>query len=155
MKTTHKVGTASREQIYTHLKRCDADFTPSLSSRVKLDDYADKLFERAVSFEAWDGDVLVGMLNVYLNDPSRGVAYITNVSVLRPYVGMGIASSLLATCLEEARLRGFGTVRLEASPANDAALHLYLAAGFRVVQENGESLMMVCDIMGASTEDVL
>lgn len=144
MNLTYKVETASREEIGQHLRACDGNFADPLSSRVDLDAYADKLAENAVCFEAWDGDLLVGMINAYLNDMSNGTGFITNVSVLREYMGRGVASSLLDTCLGYAASLGFSRMQLDVSPNDQPAIKLYSRAGFRAVKEAGEYLKMEC-----------
>jgi len=142
MTLKYKVTTASIEQVYSHLKACDGNFSPPLSSRINLLEYSRKMFEKSVSFEAWQGDVLVGMINAYLNDASNQTGFITNVSVLKEYMGKGIAASLLEMCLESARNLGFIRIRLEVTQENSAAIKLYSKAGFKVVDEFGENLLM-------------
>jgi hypothetical protein len=56
---------ASEAQIAGHLSRCDADFVPSLSGRVDINDYAKKIVNKAMRFEAWSGGELVGLVAAY------------------------------------------------------------------------------------------
>jgi ribosomal protein S18 acetylase RimI-like enzyme len=154
MTLIYRVKTASQEEIYAHLAACDMNLAPPMSSRVNLQVYARKIFEKAVSFEVWDGNVLVGMLNAYLNDTTLWTGYITNVSILKEYMRQGIASTLLQLCLEHAQKDGFSKIKLEVSPANDPAIKLYARAGFKAIQESGDSLIMACDIIGKSTEEL-
>ena len=152
MTLKYKVKTASKEQIYSHLKECDGNFTPPLSSRGDLLDYSRKIFEKSVSFEAWQDKVLVGMINAYLNDPSSQTGFITNVSILKEYMGKGIASTLLEMCMEHARNLSYTGLKLEVSRENSAAIKLYSRAGFKVIEESGENLLMEHDILGQSTQ---
>ena len=154
MTLEYKVKTASKEQIYSHLKECDGNFRPPLSSRVDLLGYSDKIFEQAVSFEAWDGNVLVGMVNIYLNDESHRTGFITNTSVLKGYMKKGVASILLQMCLEYARNLGFSRIRLAVSRANGAAIELYSHAGFKASGIYVENLLMDCEIAGKTTEEL-
>jgi len=142
MTLKYTVQIASKEQIYSHLKSCDGDFTPRLSSRVDLRDYAAKMFEKSVSFEAWQDNVLVGMINVYLDDVSCQTGFITNVSILKAYRGQGVASNLVAVCLEHSRNLSFTRIKLEVSRENSTALRLYSRAGFEVIGQSGENLLM-------------
>lgn len=153
MALTYKTRTASWAEIHRHLEQCDQDFVPVLSSRVDLLDYSRKISEKAVSFEAWDGSALVGMVNAYLNDTRTRAGFITNVSVLKGYARRGVASALLAMCLEHARQTGFSKIRLQASPENQPALRLYSRAGFVVVAETADHLLMECDVGSGSTEE--
>jgi hypothetical protein len=64
--------------ILEHLQRCDDQFTPPLSSRVNLKDYAAKLALNAERFEIFDDGKLVALVAMYLNPDC---AFISNVSV--------------------------------------------------------------------------
>lgn len=148
MTLEYKTKTASKEQIYLHLKECDDNFRPPLSSRVDLLDYSDKIYMLAVSFEAWDENVLVGMVNTYLNDESDLSGFITNTSVLKGYMRKGVASTLLQMCLEYARNHSFSRISLEVSCANGTAIELYSHAGFKASRILAENLLMNYEIAG-------
>jgi ribosomal-protein-alanine N-acetyltransferase len=154
MTLVYKMGAAPREEIHWHLNQCDRDFTPPLSSRVDLLSYSGKLFENAVSFEAWEDSTLVGMVCAYLNDMRTRTGFITCASVLKGYRGKGVASKLLEMCLEHARKHSFGKIKLEVSASDCPAMHLYSKAGFEVVRESRDSLLMECSIRGPATEEV-
>jgi len=152
MTLRYTVATASIEQIHSHLKQCDEHFTPRLSSRVDLFEYSQKIFHGSVSFEAWEDSALVGMISAYLNDANNRTGFITNVSVLKEYSMKGIASSLLAMCLQRARHLGFARMKLRVARENRAATKLYSQAGFKVTEERGEDLVMEREILGQSTQ---
>ena len=152
MTLNYKVKTASEEQIYLHLKECDGNFTPPLSSRVDLLDYSRKIFQQSISFEAWQDNDLVGMLNAYLNNASNRTGFITNVSILEEYMRKGVASSLLYMCLEHARNLGFSRIKLEVSRENSVAIKLYSRAGFKVMEESREYMLMEYEIFRQSTQ---
>lgn len=73
---------ASESEIAGHLKQCDADFVPPLSSRVEIKDYAQKIANKATRFEAWSDGTMVGLVAAYYNDHENRLVYITSVSVL-------------------------------------------------------------------------
>jgi hypothetical protein len=77
----------AQQQLLTHLHACDADFSPALSTRVHMGRYAEKINQNAVRFEAWAAGELVGLVAMYCNDHSTGVAFITHVSVLPIWQG--------------------------------------------------------------------
>src|SRR5262249_10600899 len=112
-----------------HLTHCDADFTPPLSARLDLGDYAAKLAERAACFEAWDGGQLVGLVAAYVT-PGAPEAFISNVSVVYELRGHGVASALVADCIDCARASGAATLTLEVATADRAARRLYEKLGF-------------------------
>ena len=82
----YKIKEAAAGDIYCHLKECNNNFIPPLSARVALDDYAKKIFDNAITFEAWSDDVLVGLIAAYFNDPDNITGHITNVTILKSWM---------------------------------------------------------------------
>jgi len=121
---------ASAAQIAEHLLRCDADFVPPLSGRVKIRDYAQKIASKATRFEAWSGGTLVGLVAAYCNDHEKRITYITSVSVLKSLTGKGIAARLIGRCIENAKASGMWQVSLEVAVDNTSAIMLYRKSGF-------------------------
>ena len=152
MTLIYRVKTATREEFQAHLKECDRNFKPPLSSRVDLLNYSRKIFDESVSFEAWDDNLLVGMINAYFNDTGNRIGYITNVSILKQYMGKGIASRLLEMCSKHARRHNFIKLRLEVSRHNVPAKKLYALSGFKTIIESGDSLLMEHEMPGTRTD---
>jgi ribosomal protein S18 acetylase RimI-like enzyme len=125
----YRRDTATSDDVRAHLTRCDADFTPPLSARLDLGDYAAKLAERATRFEAWDGGQLVGLVAAYVT-PGAPEAFISNVSVVSELRGRGVAAALVADFIERARGAGATTLTLEAATADTAAGRFYEKLGF-------------------------
>src|SRR4051812_5076115 len=125
----YRRDTATTDDVLAHLTRCDADFTPPLSARLDLGDYAAKLVERAARFEAWDGGRLVGLVAAYVT-PGAPEAFISNVSVVSELRGQGVAATLVAGCIDRARGSGAATLRLEVATADRAAGRFYEKLGF-------------------------
>lgn len=138
---------ASEAEIAEHLTRCDADFMPPLSDRVEIADYAKKIADHAMRFEAWSGDTLVGLVAAYCNDHEKRAAYITSVSVLKGWTGKGIATRLVNQCVEYARVLGMRQISLDLAGDNTPALRLYEDIGF-VAQATGASVTMSLDLKG-------
>lgn len=133
---------ASESQIVEHLRGCDADFSPRLSERVQIEEYAGKIFRKAVRFEAWARGELIGLVAAYFNDASRNTAYITSVSVLPRWTGKGSASVLLSECIRHAADAGFRRIDLEVQRDNEPALMLYRKFGFFERESNGTIVAM-------------
>ena len=121
---------ASEMEIAEHLLRCDADFVPPLSGRVKINDYAKKIAGKAKRFEAWSDDTLVALVAAYCNDLEKGIVYITSVSVLKEWMGRGMAARLMSQCVEYAKSSGMRQISLEVASANLPAIRLYEKIGF-------------------------
>ncbi len=141
-----RINTASYEDIVLHLNGCASNFVPPLNTYVNIADYARKIREHAITFEAWDKDTLVGLIAAYFNNTATKVGYITNVSVLPVYEGRGIASSLLERTITYGIRHDFHKIELEVNPFNDRAIFLYKRFGFkcvRVIEKNGLRLVLM------------
>jgi ribosomal protein S18 acetylase RimI-like enzyme len=132
----YKIKTATEGQILAHLKECNENFRPPLDERVDVVEYSRKLYGKSITFEAWRGNDLVGLLAVYLNKGTRNSAYITNVSVSKSSMGMGIASTLLHNCVGYAIEQDCKEIALEVHKANRQALGLYRKFDFMITDES-------------------
>lgn len=121
---------ASVAEIADHLSCCDADFVPPLSGRVEVNDYAEKIVSRAMRFEAWSGGTIVGLAAIYCNDLENRIAYITSISVLKEWMGKGIATQLMNFCIEYAKTSDMQQIHLEVASGNTPAIRLYERNGF-------------------------
>ena len=121
---------ASETEIAEHLLCCDADFVPTLSERVDIRDYAQKIASKATRFEAWSAGTLVGLVAVYCNDTETRIAHVTSVSVMKAWTGKGIGANLIDQCVVHARAAGMRQIGLEVAAANMPAIKLYAKNGF-------------------------
>ena len=135
-------GMASEQEIYSHLMKCNESFITNLAKRVNLEEYSKKIFEKAVTFEAWSGDTLVGLVAAYFNDPDGQVGYITNVSTIRTYMGKGIASELMNMCIQYAKQYNVKEIKLEVCKDNNPAIHLYKEFGFMDYKNKDDFMLM-------------
>lgn len=125
MEIIYKIKTASILEILAHLKECSDNFHPPLVERTNLEEYSRKLLEKSVTFEAWNEDILVGLLAVYFSQNADHSAFITNVSVLKKFMGMGIASELLGQCIQYAAGKKIMEIKLEVNRGSVHAIYLY------------------------------
>ena len=135
-----KTKTASEKEICLHLKECSKSFIPPLIERANIEKYSKKIFEKAVTFEAWSDSLLAGMIAVYFN--VNHAAFITNVSVLKQFMKMGIASELLKACIKYARQKKCTGITLEVNKENNAAIAFYEKAGFGQQGTKNDLLIM-------------
>lgn len=138
----YQLNKASAAEIAEHLARCDADFVPPLSGRVKINDYAQKIASNAARFEAWSGGTLVGMVAAYCNNRDKHIAFITSISVLKAWAGKGVASCLMIKCIEHLKELGMKQVSLEVAEENKPAIRLYEKNGFIVGGANAPFISM-------------
>lgn len=97
---------------------------------------------RAIRFEAWRENELVGLVAAYLNRPELGTAFITSVSVDAALRGSAVASRLIQMCLDQAAASGHVRAELRAAAANAPALRLYAQYGFEPRGGEGEELVL-------------
>ena len=137
---SYKIKTAKANHISLHLTECSDSFVPPLAERVNINEYAKKIFEKSVTFEAWSDQLLVGFIAAYFN--ADGSAFITNVSILNQFVGYGIASNLLNMCIEHARKKNFREITLEVHENNSIAISLYKKFSFAIYETKDNELLM-------------
>jgi ribosomal protein S18 acetylase RimI-like enzyme len=138
----YKKNTANEAELYEHLLLCDEYFFPRLSSRVHLHDYSRKLVSSAINFEAWQNNLLVGLVAVYVNSPDKQTAFVTNVSVLPTFVGQGIAMELMQQCIDYVQAQQYKELALEVSNGNQLAIRLYRKVGFSDMSEKDGYIAM-------------
>ena len=109
-KITYKTKKANKKEIYLHLIQCNDEFIPKLDTRVNIEEYSNKIEQFAITFEAWNNEQLVGMIATYLNQENE-LGFITNVSVLKDYMGAGIASKLLEMCINYVANKNFNSLQ--------------------------------------------
>lgn len=139
----YSVKTANEIQILEHLKLCSSSFYPELDSTVNLEEYAQKIYEKSVTFEAWNDKKLIGLIAVYLNDNDTLKAYITNVSLLTLYTGKGVASHLMKIALDYSLAKGFKTISLRVHKMNTNAINLYKKFAFNTIDTDKEFNIMI------------
>jgi ribosomal protein S18 acetylase RimI-like enzyme len=137
---------ASEAQVTEHLLSCDANFVASLSHRVKITDYAEKIVSNATRFEAWSNGMLVALVAAYCNNQETRIAHITNVSVTKAWTRKGIAANLMDRCIEHARAVGMRRIELEVAVDNMLAIKLYKKSGFVADKSDGPLIQMKLDM---------
>jgi ribosomal protein S18 acetylase RimI-like enzyme len=138
----YSVDKSSAAEIAAHLLHANAGFTPTLSSRVDIGFYAQKLHDKAKRFEAWQGEHLIGLVAAYCNQHDGGTAFVSSVSVSPEQQGQGLASVLMRQCLDYVQGRGFSRIDLEVDQRSEAAIALYKKQGFATLASKGSTLTM-------------
>jgi ribosomal protein S18 acetylase RimI-like enzyme len=141
-----RTNAATAAQIADHLLRCDAQFIPRLSGRVDITNYATKIVERSVRFEAWYDGALIGLVAAYRDLSEHRDAFITSVSVLADWSRRGIGTRLVRDCVADATHLRLRSVRLEVNDRNRSAIRLYERLGFSSREARGESIYMHLDL---------
>lgn len=137
-----KINQSKKEEIKALLEQSDNEFIPPLSTIVNISDFSDKIRERAITFEAFTGKLLVGIVAAYFNDRSTNAGYITIVCVLKNYHGRGIAKELVNNCIQFGRNNRFTQIGLEVSEDNLKAFKLYQNLGFIITERCHKQIKM-------------
>ncbi|NVM17277.1 MAG: GNAT family N-acetyltransferase [Candidatus Lokiarchaeota archaeon] len=125
MNIEYKIGVGSQNEIYIHLLDCDKFFIPKLSEKVNISEYSEKIFNKAINFEAWDNERLIGLVSMYINEEDTSFGYITNVSIINEYKNRGIASNLLKKCIKYSKDINLNWISLKVDTKNVSAVNLY------------------------------
>lgn len=144
MTIEYAIASASEQDIYEHLEAGSGMFSPPLCERVNLKEYARKLAEKSVTFEAWAAGKVVGLVAAYFNDAANLVGFISHVCTLSSYADNGIASKLFTMCLKHAVESGYAEIRLEVHSENTAAIALYEKFGFKGYAAQNGQLQLKC-----------
>jgi GNAT superfamily N-acetyltransferase len=138
----YRTNTATPESIVEHFKKCADSFIPPLYTYVVIEDYSKKIFDHAVTFEAWDGDILAGLAAAYFNNYSEKVAFWTNLSLLEEYQNKGIASNLTSYVINYGRKMGFKSISLEVKKINEKVRKFHEKHGFVITGQNKDCFVM-------------
>lgn len=136
-----KTKTASEGDIRSHLNLCDDFFSPPLSSRINIDQYAEKIVKNAITFEAWNKNELIGLIAAYLNIENQ-TSFITNVSVLKEFMGTGVSGKLLSNGFDYLLTNHYKKVDLEVNKNNTKAIDFYKKHNFMETGTIEDSIQM-------------
>lgn len=109
---------------------------------VDVNSYLTKLGEKAEIVADFLGGRCRGFVAFYCNDMNSKKAFITLVLVDPRDRGLGLGQALVDFVFNVARHRGFEVCQLEVRKSNQAAYKLYLAKGFRLLEERGDIYLM-------------
>lgn len=147
MKIVYCSNKAKYQFVFSHLLQCNNNFIPQLSERVSLEHFSNKIIEKAITFEAWENNALIGLVSAYFNDTENMVGYINNVSTIKEFMGNGIASKLLEMCIEYGKEQNFKEIKLEVSDRNFVAIELYKKLGFFKYYRGKNFFIMKCNLV--------
>jgi len=138
----YKIKESSQKDIFLHLRKCNQSFVPVLSNKVDLAKYSTKIFDYAVTFEAWEESEIIGLIAAYFNDDKSKKGFITNVSVIPDRNNKGIAGNLINMVKDYASKNSFEILQLEVHLQNIKAIEFYLKKGFEIIDKKEESIDM-------------
>lgn len=121
--------------ILSFLKSVDQEFSPKLSEKTDLEEFAHKIYNVAhFEYEISDNGELKGLVVGYANDRDKQFAYISMVAVHPQFRKQGIAKRLTMAFIKYAKNVGF-VKTLGIHTNNPIALNLYKELGFVLISE--------------------
>ncbi len=133
---------STSSDIFHHLMEADDSFLSKLSLEVDLIEYSDKLYNRAIRFECWSLNNLIGLIAMYENFEGTPFGYITSVSVLDAFTRKGIANKLMSDAIEYAKDINIGHIDLHVYSYNSKAIKFYTNCGFEVIESKNSKTLM-------------
>lgn len=137
-----KQNTQSAQQIKIHLLKVNECFFPPLNTYINIEEYAQKLFDKAISFEALEEGVLIGLVAGYHNI-DENIFFISNVSVDPDFQGKGIASNLFGSLYAYCHKNNIYQLKLQVFKQNLPAINLYQKLGFEIMTDEDERLTLI------------
>jgi RimJ/RimL family protein N-acetyltransferase len=138
----YKIKTAAKNDILMHLEEVDDLFKPKLSSSINLEEFSDKIFNKCITFEAWNNNKLIGLLSGYYNDQSTLIAFWNHWAVNASYHGIQCGIRILKEALNYGKEMKFKEINLEVNKNNTKVIEIYSKSGAVKFKENDTSIFM-------------
>lgn len=119
-----------KNDLVKYLKKVDLSFPIPLSRKVNLEEYADKLLEKATLCCEYKEHELVGLVAGYTDNLINNLAYIALVGVTENAQHQGIASRLVKEFCEICNKKKIDKVHLYTDTTNIKAIKMYKKLGF-------------------------
>jgi ribosomal protein S18 acetylase RimI-like enzyme len=116
--------------LFNYLQKIDSDFNPTLTTRVDLEKYAEKLFNKSSIITAYNMNNLVGLICYYSNETRNKIGYLSLVHISKSHRGKGIYGNLFCKMITNLKNLEFIQLRLEVSNQNNHAQDIYRNDGF-------------------------
>ena len=126
-------GQICNELLTEYVKSADVYFCPPLTGRIDIESWVNKIYINASVVIAEDGGRYIGCIFFYSNDTAEGKGYIAYLVVNSEYRGMGIAKTMLDTCIHISRDAGMRSINVYTY--NPGAVALYKSRGFVQVSQ--------------------
>ncbi|MCF2659126.1 GNAT family N-acetyltransferase [Parabacteroides distasonis] len=125
-----------KDELSGFVWKTEGRLIPSLSSRINVDDFIERVYQNATFFIARDieNDIIVALNIVYVNQaPDR--SYATFLAVLEEFESMGIGARLILNAIRYCKKVGSACYSLSMRKSNETMLAFYLKNGFVIESE--------------------
>lgn len=128
--------------ILNYLSENDNNFIPPLSSRVKLEEYAKKIYKHSVQLWVKHEHEFVGFCALYVNPE---FTYISTISIVDKYKGVGAGKRLLNKVIDVTKRNFINEIRLEIQDKNKKVKSFYLKKGFTPVKDKKNMFKLIIE----------
>lgn len=135
MKNGFLKNTAQREDIFKHLSGCSQSLAKEIILNISINDYTDKIYEKAELYEWWVNNYLVGLIAIYTNKGNLSPSFISLVSIFDEFSSKGFGTKLMQFLIEDLKNNGFHSIELEVKKDNLIAINFYKKIGFVITSE--------------------
>lgn len=130
-----------KEKFFDFIKKINYDFPIPVSEKVDLNEYCEKLWEKAeLVAEVQDGEIR-GLVAGYVNDLKNGSAYMSLLGVSRDFRNQGLGKKLVHQFVLLCREKQIRSVNLYTHKTNQAAIKMYEGLGFEIDSEGNQNRM--------------
>lgn len=117
-------------KLLNFLYKADQLFPIPLSTKHNLEEFAEKLCDKATMCTAIEDGNIVALLAGYTDNVENDLGYISIVATLPQAQGKGYGTTLIQEFLDIARRKGLRAVHLYAVSENIPAMRMYKKLGF-------------------------
>lgn len=130
-----------KEKFFDFIKKINYDFPIPVSEKVDLNEYCEKLWEKAELVAEVQDEEIRGLVAGYMNDLENGSAYISLVGVSRDFRNQGLGKKLVHQFVLLCREKQIRSVNLYTHKTNQAAIKMYEGLGFGIDSEGNQNRM--------------
>lgn len=141
IKIEHVEPRDSYDRIFKLLIELDDVLIPTLSSRVRIQNYAEKIYMNAHIFYVVADKNDIGKCAVYYNKDKK-VGYITSIAVKRQFQGKGIGETLIKQVIGFSRRCEMKSIELQVWNENQVAIMFYKKIGFELLHYQDKWMYM-------------
>ena len=125
------IAEISSQTIVDFLQQIDNDYTPSLSTKISLQDYSEKIKTLGHVIIDPCKDFIHGIAVIYCNDSETQKAYIPLVGVSKEFSGQGVAKRIVKELIYFAKYKNFKVIGIHSNKS--VSIKIYQSLGFVVV----------------------
>ena len=118
----------SKNKVYEYLVSVNDDFTPRITTKTALKDYADKILKLANVYVSYEDNLIQGLIVFYTNNLETKESYGAFMSVAERYRGKGISRKLMDKFIEKSKEDGMSAATCHSN--SPAAINLFRKYGF-------------------------